>query len=400
MRAVGLYAVLAAAAGRPASALWSAGRAEAHWAAAAGRQDLQENFTSAGAPLFRESRGSQIEHVGRAKVQHKAPVWLQAVALVCVPFMFWAATSDRVGKWTIFGCYVLASLSMNILNKEAVRGFGRPFLLVIIQMVASDVAIVLVEFRKLAVGRWIDVLRWCVVPISFAGMLGTSMWAFDEATLSAIVVLKNGLPIISFGAEKVLFDIPERTTALMLLSLLVVLGGTLIYGLADFSCTPFGKILILINCAFTMADRLAQTYLLKLSSSFSISVPACMVLNNTLGMVPMFILALAFREVQHWEDTLRQTSQNGWFWVAASSCCGACLGYVGLKTQKLVSGTTVLVLQNFNKMLIIVISCAAYHDVLTAVSIAGCIVSILGSLLYGYSRLPSEVKPTPPKSGK
>uniref|UniRef100_A0A7S1WP33 Sugar phosphate transporter domain-containing protein n=1 Tax=Alexandrium catenella TaxID=2925 RepID=A0A7S1WP33_ALECA len=400
MRAASLCHLLLTAILGPCSALWQVGGAGSLWAVSAEhRDDSRYNSTLAVEPLTRESTLSKAHQIERSKTQHKAPAWLQAIALVCVPIMFWAACSESVSKWAILCCYVLASLSMNVLNKEAVHGFGRPFLLVIIQMVASDMAIVLVEFKKMKIGRWFDVLRWGVVPISFAGMLGTSMWAFDEATLSAIVVLKNVLPIISFGAEKVLFDIPAKTTALMLLALLVVLGGTLIYGLVDFSCTPFGKILILVNCLFTMADRLAQTHLLKLSSDFSISVPSCMVLNNTLGILPILVLALARNEVGHWPDAFRHTSQSAWFWVAASSCCGACLGYLGLKTQKLVSGTTVLVLQNFNKTLIIVISCAAYHDVLTSVSMAGCAVSILGSLLYGYSRLPSEVA-TPPEKKK
>lgn len=293
---------------------------------------------------------------------------------------------------TIIGCYVAASIGMNLLNKEAATTFKATFLLVIIQMVFASVVILLMEFRKMSCTQWRDILKWSVVPIAFAGMLATSMWAMREASLPAVLILKNFLPIVSFAAEKALFDTPLSVTASMLFSLLLTFAGTVLYGFADASVTNWGKLLVVVNCGFTLADRLVQTYYLKLSKDFTLSVPLCMLLNNTLGVVPILALAFASGEMPQWAAVVAQANSATWLWVVLSSGCGACLGYVGLKTQQLVSGTTVLVLQNFNKVLLLAASTAVLGDSMPPLSWLGCAISICSCCWYSALRLPAETK--------
>jgi len=252
----------------------------------------------------------------------------------------------------------------------------------------------LMEFHKMSCKQWKDLLKWSVVPIAFAGMLATSMWAMREASLPAVLILKNVLPIVSFAAEKALFNTPLGVTKSMIFSLLLTLAGTVLYGFADASVTNLGKLLVVVNCGFTLVDRLVQTYYLKLSEDFTLSVPLCMLLNNTLGVVPMLVLAFASGEMPHWAAVVTQADSATWLWVVLSSGCGACLGYVGLKTQQLVSGTTVLVLQNFNKMLLLATSAAIMGNSMSPLSWLGCAISIGSCCWYSALRLPAETKGT------
>merc|ERR1719446_502476 len=104
----------------------------------------------------------------------------------------------------------------------------------------------------------------------------------------------------------------------------------------------------------------------------------------------MLVLAVLKGETAGWEHALTSTDKNTWFLVVMSGLCGASLGYVGLRTQQLVSGTTVLVMQNFNKLLIISLGMFLFHEHMTALSLLGCLVSLLGCFVYGYLRLPAE----------
>merc|ERR1719243_561265 len=104
----------------------------------------------------------------------------------------------------------------------------------------------------------------------------------------------------------------------------------------------------------------------------------------------MVFLAIARGETANWSHALTNSNANTWFLVVMSGLCGASLGYVGLRTAQLVSGTTVLVMQNFNKLLIISLGMFLFHEHMTALSLVGCLVSLLGCFAYGYLRLPAE----------
>jgi len=286
--------------------------------------------------------------------------------------------------------YIFASLAMNVLNKKAAKAFEGTCLLVIIQMLVSIVVIACMEFDKMKMEKWSDFMKWLIVPFAFAGMLGTSMFAFKEASLTTILIVRNILPILTFGFEKALFNQPESVCWKVVMSLVVTLAGSVLYGFVDVSATNLGKVLILVNCSFTIVDRLVQAKLLKGNKDFSISIAMCMFLNNALGIVPMIALAMVTGEMSHWGHSLASANLDTWFLVVMSGLCGASLGYVGLRTQQLMSGTTVLVMQNFNKVLIISLGMFLFHEHMTTLSMLGCLVSLLGCFAYGYLRLPAE----------
>jgi len=101
-------------------------------------------------------------------------------------------------------------------------------------------------------------------------------------------------------------------------------------------------------------------------------------------------LAMSTGEIHHWRSTLEETDHMTWLWISASCGCGVCLGYVGISIQRIISGTSVLVLQNFNKVFLLFLSSVLLGDRLYAMAWVGGILSMGGCIWYGLLRLPSE----------
>jgi drug/metabolite transporter (DMT)-like permease len=355
----------------------------------AGNKPSGNNTVRTNASGFPEVKKASMAQTTRAKTT-------MAVVLMGTPLVLYLLRTDMLRQPSlaviliVSMLYIFASLAMNVLNKKAAKAFEGTCLLVIIQMLVSIVVIICMEYDKMKLDKWADFMKWLIVPFAFAGMLGTSMFAFKEASLTTILIVRNILPILTFGFEKALFNQPESVCWKVVMSLVVTLAGSVLYGFVDVSATNLGKVLILVNCGFTIVDRLVQAKLLKGNKDFSISIAMCMLLNNALGIVPMVILAMVTGEVTHWGHSLASANLDTWFLVVMSGLCGASLGYVGLRTQQLMSGTTVLVMQNFNKLLIISLGMFLFHEHMTALSLLGCLVSLLGCFAYGYLRLPAE----------
>eukprot|EP00747_Dinoflagellata_sp_TGD_P163619 gnl/TRDRNA2_/TRDRNA2_182475_c0_seq1.p1 gnl/TRDRNA2_/TRDRNA2_182475_c0~~gnl/TRDRNA2_/TRDRNA2_182475_c0_seq1.p1 ORF type:complete len:478 (+),score=78.77 gnl/TRDRNA2_/TRDRNA2_182475_c0_seq1:59-1492(+) len=308
--------------------------------------------------------------------------------LLAAPVILYACFSQNLGRFAVVFCWLVSSFGMNVMNKLAASHFPSTCLLVIIQMVFADFVMIL-EWKNMTYEKLSDVIKWMIVPLFFAGMLSTSIWAFKETTMSTVLILRNVLPLFAFAVEKYLFNNPATVTASLILSMFVAFAGTVLYGFTNISVTKFSAFIILANCVITVADRVLQRYFLA-SKDFTVSVPLCMAINNVVGVVPMFILAICLGEVPKWSETVLMASPRTWVWVVMSGLFGTCLGYLGLKCQKLVSATTFLMLQNFNKIALIVFGMMSMGDKMYGIPMAGCLVSMLGTLWYGYERLPAE----------
>eukprot|EP00747_Dinoflagellata_sp_TGD_P163170 gnl/TRDRNA2_/TRDRNA2_181567_c0_seq1.p1 gnl/TRDRNA2_/TRDRNA2_181567_c0~~gnl/TRDRNA2_/TRDRNA2_181567_c0_seq1.p1 ORF type:complete len:420 (+),score=74.70 gnl/TRDRNA2_/TRDRNA2_181567_c0_seq1:43-1302(+) len=310
------------------------------------------------------------------------------VVIALVPFLFYTCFSQRVPPVLVIICWCLSSFGMNVMNKLAATNFKATCLLVIIQMLVAD-AVMVVEYRKMFFEKWSDVLRWSIVPFFFAGMLCTSMIAFKMTTMSTVLILRNVLPLFSFTIEKYSFNVPAMVTTPLVLSMVVSLVGTMMYGAYNISVTSLGVVVIGCNCAITVMDRVLQRYFLA-SKDFTVSVPMCMIINNSVGIVPVLVFAGFLGEVNTWYATVMQASTRTWLWVLMSGLCGTCLGYLGLRCQKMISATTFLMLQNFNKISLIFFGVLTMGDQISGLSAMGCIISMLGTCWYGYVRLPTE----------
>lgn len=325
------------------------------------------------------------------------PHWWLAVSLGTAIMLMWLRTiiwNSVLGVVVSWSC---ASIMMNIVNKRAAVVFPT-CLLVILQMLIGSVVIFIAKRAEMSFGKWQDVVRWMAIPFIFAGMLTTSLCALKETTLSTVLILRNTLPFMTFAAEKTLFGEPREVTGQLLLSLCITLVGTVLYGWSNLSVTRHSAGLIALNCILTVIDKLLQRHMLA-SDTFTVSMPLCALINNTVGILPMLVIAALTGEVQVWHATILQASPSTWMLVGMSGGLGYCLSFLGLRLQKLVTATMVLVLQNFSKILTISIGVVVFKEWISGISAAGCILAMVGAACYSYLQLPTSLSLLPLPGG-
>eukprot|EP00746_Dinoflagellata_sp_MGD_P122603 gnl/MRDRNA2_/MRDRNA2_574397_c0_seq1.p1 gnl/MRDRNA2_/MRDRNA2_574397_c0~~gnl/MRDRNA2_/MRDRNA2_574397_c0_seq1.p1 ORF type:complete len:128 (-),score=27.62 gnl/MRDRNA2_/MRDRNA2_574397_c0_seq1:61-444(-) len=103
----------------------------------------------------------------------------------------------------------------------------------------------------------------------------------------------------------------------------------------------------------------------------------------------MLVFAGVTGEIQTWPETVSDASFTAWYWAVMASIFGFCLGMLGLRCQKLMSATTFLMMQNANKIVVIFASMITFGDKFNIPSAIGCLLSLAGSLWYGYLTLPA-----------
>ncbi|CAE8686648.1 unnamed protein product [Polarella glacialis] len=309
-------------------------------------------------------------------------------------FMSVSAESGAANSATM--SWMMASIGMNIFNKEAAGVCPAILLLVILQMMVANMIVVATKHQDLKVKSWASILRWVPVPIFFASMLASSLFALKETTVTTVLILRNVLPLFSFVAEKVLFGTPLVVNYKPVLALLVTLFGTVVYGCDNISVTHHSAALILFNCVVSVCDRLLQRHLL-ICPEFHENLAVCMVANNTIGLLPLLILALWTGETETWASTLHNTNAVSWFVIVLSSVAGCALGYLGLKVARAVTATMVLVLQNVSKLSVVLLGILLYGDSLTFIAAAGSLVSLGGSAWYSQLMMPPAAIQAPDK---
>lgn len=311
-----------------------------------------------------------------------------------VIFLFTAVVATKSMKgFKVFGAIIawtMASICMNLFNKQAAEQFPATCLLVILQMLITDITIIILRFNELHWLVWRDFVRWLPVPCIIAAMLASSLFALKGTTVSTVLILRNILPIITFALEKSMFNNPPTISKGHWFSMVATLAGTLLYGVSNLSVTMASVSVVLLGCILTVADKLLQRYLLT-AQDFKQSLAVCMLLNNTVGMLPLFLFAVVNGELWKWQSTLSAASSDTWLLIVATGLAGCCLGYFGLEVAKQISAASVLMLQNASKVVIIWVGVLIFADEISGVSAVGCAISMLGSAWYGYEAIKCTV---------
>lgn len=283
--------------------------------------------------------------------------------------------------------YMACSAGMSICNKLAVTAFPLVMSLVVVQMLFCDATLVTMMRKDLHFGSRADVVRWSmVIPPLFAGMLVTSMLAFQTNSLSTVVVCRNVAPLVTIFIEGAVQGERQACKPQAIAALLAVVGGVAIYEIGDMKGrqtggSSVGFFWMLVNMTFAVMDRLAQRHMLA-RRPVDISKKGLLLLNNSVGALFLIILALAMGEVGMVRHAVENMSGLDGFSVVISCVVGMCIGYAGIATQALVSATSFMVLTNVNKFVVIAFGVVMLGDTGTPQSIVGCTVAILGGVWY------------------
>ena len=280
--------------------------------------------------------------------------------------------------------FMLCSFSMIIVNKMVVKRSNLPFTIVSIQMAFAATSMACYFPGLRFGGGWRDVWRWSrVVPFLFAGMLNSSMLALNFASTGACVVVRNLGPLLALPLERYFNEHIEIDTA-TLLSLVVTVMGVGLYVSNDIQFDLVGFIFILANLVFALTDRLMQRRLLAVTP-VDISKNGLVLLNNGLAEIPTVAFMFALGEHHRWH-TFATYAATDWILLVVSCSIGVVISWAGLNAQMHISATTMLVVTNLNKFVVIGFGIAFLGESSSWQAIVGCTAALGGGVWYARAR--------------
>merc|ERR1719162_1048931 len=235
-----------------------------------------------------------------------------------------------------------------------------------------------------------QMLRWCIVPVFYAGMLNSSLFAFDYISLSLMIVFRNLAPLVTMTVESLVMDAQHapKVTLPAVLAIMMMVMGAVLSTIGQSDASWIGLAIVLLNTLLAIADRLIQRRLL-VSECKDLPLSACMTLNNSLGMIPTLAVAVATNEVQTIPaHHTTWTDPTTLLLISLSGLMGLGIGFYGLMCQKAMTATSFQVLQNLTKIVLVCVGVYVFGDNMSSHTLqGGMVLSIVGSAAYGLARV-------------
>ncbi|CAJ1366644.1 unnamed protein product [Effrenium voratum] len=283
--------------------------------------------------------------------------------------------------------WMVCSVGMMILNKQAISVFPDECTLTALQMVFSVLVLVVFGYKYIHIGSLFDFLRWCMVTPFFAGMLLTSMLALKNASMTLVIVFRCLSPVPSLVIER-FYPNPIRISLAMCMSILMMVCGTCLYAMQLPPDSMEGIQWVLLNMFVAVGDRLLQRLMLaKDQSPVDISKTGVTLINNAVGAVVVGSIALGNGELRKGPQDLAQLSAGPMVIVVLSCIVSVGISYTGVWAQSLISATSFLMLVNANKFVIIFYEVLFMQSkVIDRVQLVGAVMAVTASVLYGRAR--------------
>jgi drug/metabolite transporter (DMT)-like permease len=290
----------------------------------------------------------------------------------------------------------VTSVSMHTLNKVCVSFTQAPSIVTVAQMMVALICFMSVYHREVLQANRSQMLRWCVVPIFYSSMLISSLFGYQALSLTLVQLLRNCAPLLTMCIEQFTMPLEHRPkfTVPVVGALFMTIVGSVMYSctLEAFSFVGLG--IIILNTILAILDRVVQRRLL-VEECKDLPLQACMVINNSLGMLPTFAMAFLTHEFSLVDGNKANWTDPGIIaLLIMSGVMGLGIGIFGLMCQKAMSATSFQVLQNCSKVAVVGIGMKLFGDqVPNLVGAMGLFLSLGGSAFYGYART-LEMPPT------
>jgi len=237
-------------------------------------------------------------------------------------------------------------------------------------------------------------LWWCLVPVFYAGLLNSSLFSYKYISLSLMIVFRNLAPLVTMTVESFVMDAQDapKVTLPVVLAIMVMVIGALLFTIGESDASWIGLTVVLLNTLLAVADRVLQRRLL-VSECKDLPLSACMILNNSLGMLPTLAMAFAMHEVQTIPAHQAAWTDPATLLLIGLSCLmGMGIGYFGLMCQQAMTAASFQVLGNLSKVGLVFVGVCVFGDNMDSrTRQGGMVLSIVGSIAYGLARA-SETK--------
>mmetsp|Transcript_83766 Transcript_83766/g.194876 ORF Transcript_83766/g.194876 Transcript_83766/m.194876 type:complete len:371 (+) Transcript_83766:50-1162(+) len=309
-----------------------------------------------------------------------------------------AAQRCRVGLLCV--TWSSMSVGMHISNKVLMNSVHAPAVVSTVQMLIAVMVMTPIFGGQLLQVQGQALRCWMIVPVFFAAMLCTSCYTYQYISLSFLTVVRNMTPLVVLPIEATMMP-PEKQpqlTPMVVVALGVMIAGTVAYAGQMQKISWIGIVFAAANMILASCDRLIQRFLLTGVCS-EMPSGVCTVLNNSLGMIPSFALALVTHQVADIGNHAQV--HGGWgdfrilILLALSGVIGIGICYLGFECQREITATSFFVLQNVSKVAVVCAGILIFEDPIRSPSSGiGLLLSIGGSFMYGKLQMsgPAEAK--------
>jgi len=295
------------------------------------------------------------------------------------------------------------SICMSLGNKYVVRAFNLSVTVTVFQMLFGT-AILSMLSPLFHFGDWHDVRKWALVSLIWGFNLATSNIALQNASLGLVMITRNCSPIITFLFEAI-FQEAILMSPPALMALIIMTSGVVLYTYNDVSLSAVGLASCFLDIFVGIAAALMQRRYIAVHP-VDVSFGGMLLLQNTIGMFPDVILLFAIREPWSWDRIvhavvpigenvslaeLEAKGHVGHHWgdyaMFFLTCgLGLVMGWASINAQQYVTATTMMVMGNCNRILIIVGGAIVIGEQYTWIGVFGIALAISGSIWYGYTR--------------
>eukprot|EP01116_Phalansterium_solitarium_P001152 TRINITY_DN1092_c0_g1_i1.p1 TRINITY_DN1092_c0_g1~~TRINITY_DN1092_c0_g1_i1.p1 ORF type:complete len:384 (-),score=46.79 TRINITY_DN1092_c0_g1_i1:62-1108(-) len=282
--------------------------------------------------------------------------------------------------------YCASGMTLTIVNKLAIENFNYPNLLLVMQ---NSVTVALVLFLNLIPQfrgqvnplKGDIVKKWIYAVFLFMAMLLSSLMSLRYVTVVTLTVIRNATALVVAAADAAVLGV--RISFLTIVSLMGILLGSIVYGSTDINFHALGYFYLFLNVVATSSY---QIYVKKLTE-LRLTAFGMVYYNNVLSIPLFLLLGLIMGEYAGLERILDDIESIDWITIGVSTALGFCLSLSAFMLNLLVTATSLMVINNLNKIAFIVLSEFAYQATLTANSAAGTAIVLISGALYSYVKV-------------
>jgi len=324
------------------------------------------------------------------------------------PKAMWEKIRSNTETMTFVAClmFMICSATMLIVNKLVVKHFGTPVLVVLCQNAMACFICCTFLFKSLRFGSRADAIRFAkVVPLFYTGMLCTSAVAQQYASLGLQIVIRNLGPLCTMPVER-FFNEPIVADVWTWASMCFILVGIVFYVIESLGAAPYhvtaakhqdshtlliGILLMVANMILAIVERLYQRKMLSIVP-VDVSKMGMVLLNNGVSLLPLTILIFPLGEykhekIHHWGTEGKDASTGiHYFLLFVSGICGVAIGWTSMNAQQYVTATTMLLITNLNKVVVIIYGMIFLAEPDGPFAIGGVLIALGGGVWYALAR--------------
>jgi GDP-mannose transporter len=291
--------------------------------------------------------------------------------------------------------YCLCSMSLTLLNKAVVYTYKMDDVvsLVLIFQLLTAILITLLAKHVFRITTYPPLSletakRFVPLSIAYIFMLQSSLWAFSKVSVPLFNTLKNMSTILTFMGEVYLFQ--QKPSIEIYMTFLVMIAGSVLVVVENFSFTPLGLIYTFINIIATSTYLLYMRYVLRDKSLQDLGKAGPVLYSNAVSIPFLALIVLLNGEyrMERWYTADSQYLFNSFSGLLAFSALLIIGGSMQFATNYCIknnSVTTYSMAGSLNKVPLAVLGVFLFSQYPSTIGWISISIGLIGGILYSYS---------------